>query len=153
MGGQIPNCSKQPQPKRGHEIDLGPFVGKITGSPTKPFLHDSRTQETAKYLHLPSSHGLGHEPLESKLLLLEVIGGGVLNLELAHSVTESGLNLLLVAALQFHGHGGVRNELLNTRDVGLELLARFELLGESFIARLELGGICEALVTSVPTDR
>lgn len=108
--------------------------------------------KTAIYLHLSSSHSLGHESLESKLLLLEVIGGGVLKFELAHSVTESGLDLFLVATLQFQGHGGVRNELFNTRDVGFELLARFKLLGESFIARLELGRICEALVTSILTN-
>lgn len=95
-----------------------------------------------RYLHLPGGHGLGHQSLEGKLLLLEVLRGRVLNLELAHGVTESRLNALLVATLELHGHGGVRDELLNTRDVRLELLARLEALGESLVAGLELGGVC-----------
>lgn len=98
-------------------------------------------QEIAKTLHLPGGHSLRHETLESKLLLLKVIRGGVLNLKLGHGVTESGFDLLLVAALQFHGHGRVRDKFLNTRDVGLKLLARFEFLRKCFIAGLELGGV------------
>jgi hypothetical protein len=98
-------------------------------------------------MHLPCGHGLGNQALESELLLLEVLGGGVLNLELGHGVAESGLNALLVATLELHGHTGVRDDLLNTGDVGLELLARLELLGESLVAGLELGSIYILLVS------
>ena len=92
-------------------------------------------------IRLAGGHSLGHETLKSQLLLLEVLGGGVLNLELGHSVTEGRLDLLLVATLQLHGHSGVRHNLLDTGDVGLELLARLETLGESLVAGLELGSI------------
>lgn len=92
-------------------------------------------------MHLPCGHSLGNQTLESKLLLLEVLGGGVLNLELGHGVAESGLNALLVAALELHGHARVGDNLLDTGDVRLELLARLETLGESLIAGLELGSI------------
>lgn len=92
-------------------------------------------------MHLPCGHSLGNQTLESKLLLLEVLGGGVLNLELGHSVAESRLNTLLVAALELHGHTRVGDNLLDTGDVRLELLARLETLGESLIAGLELGSI------------
>lgn len=93
------------------------------------------------YLHLAGGHGLGDQALQSQLLLLEVLGGGVLNLKLGHSIAQSGFDLLLVATLQLGGHSRVRNDLLNTGDVRLELLARLELLGESLIAGLELGSI------------
>lgn len=79
-----------------------------------PSAIDTRIQQ---YLHLPGSHGLGHETLESKLLLLEVLGSRVLNLKLGHGITERGLNLFLVATLQLHGHGRVRDKLFNTRNV------------------------------------
>lgn len=92
-------------------------------------------------MHLPCGHSLGNQTLESKLLLLEVLGGGVLNLELSHSITESRLNALLVAALELHGHTRVGDNLLDTGDVRLELLARLETLGESLIADLELSSI------------
>lgn len=92
-------------------------------------------------MHLPCGHGLGNQTLKSKLLLLEVLGGRVLNLELGHGIAESGLNALLVAALELHGHTGVGDNLLDTGDVRLELLARLEALGESLIAGLELGSI------------
>lgn len=98
-------------------------------------------------LPLAGSHGLGDQALEGKLLLLEVLGGGVLNLELGHSVAEGRLDLLLVAALELQGHGGVGDNLLNTGDVRLELLAGLETLGEIIIAGLELGSICTAKVS------
>lgn len=90
---------------------------------------------------LAGGHGLGDQALEGKLLLLEVLGGGVLDLELGHGVAESRLDLLLVATLELHGHGGVGDDLLNTGDVRLELLARLELLGELLVAGLELGSV------------
>jgi hypothetical protein len=92
-------------------------------------------------MHLPCGHGLGDQTLESKLLLLKFLGGGVLNLELGHGVTESRLNALLVAALELHGHARVGDNLLDTGDVRLELLARLEALGEGLVAGLELGSI------------
>jgi hypothetical protein len=97
-------------------------------------------------MHLPCGHSLGDQTLESKLLLLEVLGGGVLNLELGHGVAESGLNALLVATLELHGHAGVGDDLLNTGDVRLELLARLEALGEGLVGRLELVSILNHLV-------
>lgn len=92
-------------------------------------------------LRLAGGHGLSDQALQSQLLLLEVLRSGVLDLQLGHGVAESRLDLLLVATLQLHRHAGVRDDLLDTRDVRLKLLAGFELLGESLVARLELGGI------------
>jgi hypothetical protein len=92
-------------------------------------------------MHLPCGHGLGDQALESKLLLLKVLGSRILNLELSHGIAKSGLNTLLVATLELHGHTRVGDNLLNTGDVRLELLARLEALGESLVAGLELGGI------------
>jgi len=66
---------------------------------------------------LPGVHGPGHETLDGNLSLLEVLGRGVLNLELSHGITEGLLNLLLLAALQLHGQTWVRDLLLDTRDV------------------------------------
>ena len=91
--------------------------------------------------HLASGHGLGDEALKSQFLLLQVFRGRVLDLELAHGVAQSRLDLLLVATLELKGHGGVGDDFFNARDVGLKLLARLKLLGESLIARLELGSI------------
>lgn len=91
--------------------------------------------------HLAGSHSLGDQALKGELLLLEVLGGGILDLQLGHGVAQSRLNLLLVATLQLHGHARVGDNLLDTGDVRLKLLARLELLGESLIAGLELGGV------------
>ena len=88
--------------------------------------------------NLAGRHGLGDEALEGKLLLLEVLSGGVLNLELRHSLREGLLNLLLLAALELEGEGGVGDDLLNAGDVGLELLLSLEALGESLVVGLEL---------------
>lgn len=98
-----------------------------------------------KKRHLPGSHSPSNESLEGKLLLLEIIGSRVFNLELGHGITEGRLDLLLVATLELNRHGGIRDDLLNAGDIRLKLLARLELLGELFIARLELGGIFETL--------
>jgi hypothetical protein len=94
-------------------------------------------------LRLAGGHSLGDQALESQLLLLEVLGGGVLDLELSHGVAEGRLDLLLVATLELHRHAGVGDDLLNTRDVRLELLTGLELLGESLVAGLELSSICK----------
>jgi hypothetical protein len=98
-------------------------------------------------MHLPCGHGLGNQALEGELLLLEILGSGVLNLELGHGIAESGLNALLVATLELHGHARVGDDLFDTGDVRLELLARLELLGESLVAGLELGSIYMTLVS------
>lgn len=55
------------------------------------------------WVSLSSGHSLGHGSLEGQLLLLEVLGARVLDLELLHSVGESLLDPGLVAALHFHG--------------------------------------------------
>ena len=88
--------------------------------------------------NLAGRHGLGNEALEGKLLLLEVLGGGVLNLELRHGLREGLLNLLLLAALELEGESGVGDDLLDAGDVGLELLLSLEALGESLVVGLEL---------------
>lgn len=94
-------------------------------------------------MHLSGRHGLGDKALEGELLLLEVVGGGVLDLELGHGVAESGLDALAVAALHLDGHTGVGDDLLNAGDVGLELLAGLEALGESLIGGLVLLGVAD----------
>ena len=89
----------------------------------------------------PRGHGLGDDTLESELLLLQILTGGVLNLELRHCVAEGRLNLLLLTTLELHGHCRVRDNLFDACEVGLKLLTRFEFLGECLVAGLELGGI------------
>jgi hypothetical protein len=88
--------------------------------------------------NLAGGHGLGDHSLQGKLLLLQVIRGGIFDLELSHGVAESRLDLVLSSALELERHGGVRDDLLNSRDVGLELLSRLELLAERLVAVLEL---------------
>ena len=92
---------------------------------------------------LSGRESLGDDALERELLLLEVLGGGVLNLELSHGVGESSLDLLLLAALEADGGGGVGDHLLDTGDVRLKLLPALELLGESLVGALELGGVVD----------
>ena len=89
-------------------------------------------------LNLAGRHGLGNNSLQCKLLLLQVIRGGIFDLKLGHSLTEGGLDLVLGSALDLEGHSRVRNNLLDSRNVGLQLLSSLELLAESLIAVLEL---------------
>ena len=98
---------------------------------------------------LAGGHGLGDGALEGKLLLLEVVAGGVLNLELGHGVAESRLDLLLLAALELHAHAGVADNLLNTGDVALELLLGLELLAEGLVGALELLSVLNHLLDVV----
>lgn len=91
--------------------------------------------------NLAGGHSLGDETLKGQFLLLQVIRSGVVDLELAHGVAQSRLDLLLVATLELEGHGGIGDDLLNTGNVGLELLTSLKLLAEFFVAGLELGGI------------
>jgi len=91
--------------------------------------------------HLAGSESLGNNPLESQLLLFQIIGGGVFNLELGHSIAKSRLDLLLLATLQPDGSGGVGDHLLDTRDVSFELLSGLKLLAKCFITGLKLGSI------------
>jgi hypothetical protein len=92
---------------------------------------------------LSGRESLGDDALERELLLLEVLGGGVLNLELSHGVGESSLDLLLLATLEADGGGRVGDHLLNAGDVRLKLLPALELLGESLVGALELGGVVD----------
>jgi hypothetical protein len=92
---------------------------------------------------LPRGHGLGNETLESKLLLLEVIGRSVLELEGAKGLAEGLLDLLLLAALELERQSRVRDDLLNTGNVRLELLLGLEALAESLVLALELLGLCD----------
>ena len=94
-------------------------------------------------MHLAGGKSLGDGALEGELLLLQVISRGVLDLELSHSVRKSGLDLVLLSALDLEGHGWVGDDLLDTGDVGLELLAGLKLLGESLVGGLELLGVVD----------
>lgn len=88
--------------------------------------------------HLAGSESLGDNTLQGELLLLQVLSRSILDLELGHGVAESRLDLLLLATLEPNGGGGVGDHLLNTGDVGLELLSGLELLAEGLVAGLEL---------------
>lgn len=101
---------------------------------------------TSCAIHLPGGESLGDGALEGELLLLELLGAGVLDLELGHGVAEGRLDLLLLATLELHRGARVRDHLLDTRDVGLELLPRLEALGEGLVRRLELLGIVDHLL-------
>ena len=92
--------------------------------------------------HLPGGHSLGHEPLQGQLLLLEVVGRRVLELQLRHGLAEGLLDLVLLATLQLEGQCRVGDDLLDTRDVGLELLLGLETLAEGLIVAFELLGFC-----------
>jgi hypothetical protein len=89
-------------------------------------------------MRLSGGESLGDDALERKLLLLEVLGGGVVDLELSHGVRESRLDLLLLAALEADRSSGVGDHLLDAGDVGLELLPALELLAEGLVGGLEL---------------
>jgi hypothetical protein len=119
------------------------FVDRVdlARSFTKLVLPAHRWQVCVQFPFLARGHGLGHEALEGKLLLLELLGGRVLNLELAHSVAEGLLNLVLLALLQLEGQSGVRDDVLNTGNVRLKLLLGLEALAESLVVGLELLGI------------
>mgnify|MGYP005988216605 CR=1 FL=1 len=97
-------------------------------------------------MHLSGGHGLGNKTLEGKLLLLQVLSSAVLKLKSSHGVAHLGLNLVLLATLQLEGEGLVGDDLLNTADVGLELLLSLEALAESLIVALEVLGIADHLL-------
>ena len=100
-------------------------------------------------MHLSGGHGLGNKTLEGKLLLLEVFGGAVADLENGHSLAEGVLDLLLLATLELKRESGVGDDLLNTAHVGLELLLSLELLLESIIVALELLSFVDHLLDLV----
>ena len=93
--------------------------------------------------YLARRHRFSDQPLQRQLLLLQVIAVAVLDLELRHGVREGSLDLLLGAALELERHGGVRGDFFDAGDVGFELLAGFEFLGESVVGVFEFGGVCE----------
>jgi hypothetical protein len=107
---------------------------------------ENRSHEERKEVRLAGRHSLSDNTLQRKLLLLQVISTGVLDLELLHGIRESRLNLLTGSTLELEGHGGIRNNLLNTGDVRLKLLAGLVLLGESIVGGLELLGIGDGLL-------
>ena len=82
----------------------------------------------------PRSHRLSNQPLEHKLLFLQLVGRTVLDLKLCHRVAERSLDLLLVSALHLDAHAWITNDLLDAADVALKLLLRLELLGELVVA-------------------
>lgn len=92
---------------------------------------------------LAGRHGLGHETLESELVLLEVLGGGVGDLKSSHGLGDLLLDLVLLATLELEGQSGVGDDLLNTANVRLELLLGLEALAEGLVVALELLGVCE----------
>lgn len=91
-----------------------------------------------KSRHLSGGHGLGDEALEGELLLLEVLGRGILDLELGHGLADGLLDLLALVALDLEGHGRVGDDLLDTANVVLELLLGLEALAEGIVGVLEL---------------
>lgn len=91
--------------------------------------------------HLSGGHSLGHETLESELLLLQLVGTAVGDLEGSHGLGDLLLDLVLLATLELEGQRGVGDDLLNTANVGLELLLSLEALAESLIVGLELLGV------------
>lgn len=101
---------------------------------------------------LSRGHGLGHKPLERKLLLLEVLGGRVLELEGTESLRHGLLNLLLLVTLDLERQGGVRDDLLDAGDIGLKLLLRLEPLAEGLIRGLELLGIVDHVLDLVARE-
>ena len=98
---------------------------------------------------LAAGHGLGHETLEGELLLLQLLGGGVVDLKGAHRVADGGLDLVLLATLELERQRGVRDELLDVGDVVLEVLLSLEALVEGLVVALELLGICPSVSSCV----
>lgn len=97
-------------------------------------------------VHLARGHGLGDKALQGKLLLLQVVRSAVVELQGAHGVADGALDLLLLAALELQGQSRVGDNLLDTADVGLELLLSLELLAEGFVVALESLGVWIKLV-------
>lgn len=93
------------------------------------------------YLSLAGGHGLGDQTLERQLLLLELLGGRILNLQSGHGLTDLGLDLVLLAALQLQGQSGVGDDLLDVTDVVLQALLGLEALAEGLVVALELLGV------------
>jgi len=91
--------------------------------------------------HLSGGHGLGHKTLEGELLLLEVVGTSVGDLEGSHGLGDLLLDLVLLATLELEGQGRVGDDLLNASDVGLKLLLGLEALAEGLVVGLELLGV------------
>lgn len=108
-----------------------------------PIAAYSRNEAT---VNLSGGHGLGDKTLESKLLLLKVLSRAVGDLEGSHGIRDGGLDLLLLATLELERQRGVRDNLLNTADVRLELLLGLKLLAESLVVGLELLGIADHLL-------
>ena len=97
-------------------------------------------------MHLSGRHGLGHQPLKGQLLLLEVLSAAVVELKSSHSVADGALDLLLLATLELEGESRVGDNLLNSANVGLELLLGLESLAESLIVALESLGVADHLL-------
>jgi hypothetical protein len=131
-----------------------PTILTLYTSPIVLFLPDIKKKATYIRREIKSSHvlcmrnlsrghSLGHQPLEGELLLLEVVGGALVELESSHGVADCVLDLLLLAALELQGQGRVGDDLLDAANVGLELLLGLELLAEGLVVALESLGVCE----------
>jgi hypothetical protein len=68
-------------------------------------------------VYLSRGHGLGHQPLEGELLLLEVVCAALVELESSHGVADGVLNLLLLTTLELQGQGRVGDDLLDAANV------------------------------------
>jgi hypothetical protein len=66
---------------------------------------------------LARGHGLGDQTLEGELVLLEILGGALVELEGGHSVADGALDLLLLATLELEGESRVGDDLLDTANV------------------------------------
>lgn len=97
-------------------------------------------------MHLSGGHGLGNQPLDGQLLLLEVLSRGIGKLKGSHGLADAALDLLLLATLKLEGQSRVGDDLLDTADVRLKLLLGLELLAESLVVALESLGVYFELV-------
>lgn len=94
---------------------------------------------------LSGGHGLGNQPLDGQLLLLQVLSGGIGELQGGHGLANAAFDLLLLATLEFEGQGRVGDNLFDTANVRLKLLLGLELLAERLVVALESLSVCSEL--------
>ena len=106
------------------------------------FSHARNEKHKKFQSNLACRHGPRDQALEREFLLLQIVGGAVFDFELTHGVAKGSLDLLLCTPLELQGQSWVGGDLLNTGDVGLQLLSCLEFLAKSVIRVLEFGGVC-----------
>lgn len=95
---------------------------------------------------LGRGHGLLHSTLDTKLGSLELLGGGVLDLELLKSLGDLRLDLSLGSSLDLGTELGGREGLLDGVQVSLEVGLGLVLGREVLVGLLELLGVLDHLV-------